>query len=102
MKLIIDSSAWIEYLNGSDLGRKVYSLLSKENKVYAIEIIIGEVISKIKRMGKDYERAYEAILSNSAVINITPELAKKAGFLHADIKASVPGFSLADAFIVTL
>ena len=53
MKYLIDTSAWIEYLNGSESGEKVNKILKNRNEIYVISLIISEVISKVKRKEGD-------------------------------------------------
>lgn len=100
MKVLVDSSAWIEYLEGSELGKKVRELVISNNEIYSLSIIIAEVVSKVKRSKMNAELAYETIISNSQIINISHEIAKQAGLLHAELKNKINGFSLADSFIL--
>ena len=57
MTFLLDSSAWIEYFEGSPQGEKVWKILKKE-KVHSLNLIIAEVISKFKRKGMDFNQAY--------------------------------------------
>ena len=100
MKYVIDTSAWIEYLNGSKGGESVNKTLRDENEIYVISLIISEVISKVKRKGGNVDLAYDCIIKNSRIFDITPKISKKIGILHAQIKNKLPSFSLADASIV--
>ena len=100
MKYLIDSSAWIEYLNGSNLGKEVSTLLSDNNEIYVIPLIIAEVVSKVKRNSSDAELAYDAIIKNAKIFETTPKTAKEAGLLHTLTKKKVGNFSLADALII--
>ncbi len=100
MKYLIDSSAWIEYLEGGEIGEKVHEILQGGDEIYILSINIAEVISKVKRKKKDVELAYKAMISNSKMIEITPRIAKQAGILHALMKKKIPGFALADALIL--
>lgn len=99
MKVLIDSSAWIEYLEGSSAGKKVSDIL-KTDDTYSLNLIIAEVISKVKRSNKDANLAYRIISSNSKILTITPEIAKNAGLLHADIKKKIKRFGLIDSLIL--
>lgn len=99
MKYIIDSSAWIEYLEGSKSGEEVSKILKKE-EVFVIPIIISEVISYVKRNKGNIEIAYESIIKNSKILEITPRIAKEAGLLHASKKEKGDNFPLADALIL--
>ena len=101
MKYLIDTSAWIEYLEGSETGEKVNNILrEKNNEIFIISLNIGEVISKIKRARKDVELAYETLINRAKILTITPRIAKEAGILHAEIKGKNASFSLADALII--
>lgn len=102
MIYLIDSSAWIDYLRGSELGKKVREILLEENEVYVISIIISEVVSKIKRDNGDVEIAYRSIISNSKIAEITPKISKEAGLLHADMKNKIKGFGLVDSLIISV
>jgi len=99
MEYLIDSSAWIEYLEGSEKGERVARVLKKE-KVYSLNLIVSEVISKIKRVNKNFDLAYRIILSNSRIFEITPEIAKEIGLFHAEMKKRKRNFGLIDACIL--
>lgn len=100
MKYLIDSSAWIEYLEGSSKGEKVNELLNDRNEIYVISLIISEVVSKVKRKDSDAEIAYSSIIKNAKLFDVTPKVSKEAGLLHAQMKKKNPNFSLADALIL--
>lgn len=99
MKYIVDSSAWIEYLSGSKAGEKVNKVL-KQEEIYVIPIIISEVVSYVKRKKENTEVAYESIIKNAKIIDVTPRIAKEAGILHADMKEKGIDFPFADALIL--
>lgn len=100
MRYIIDTSAWIEYLSGSKGGEAVNEILKEGNEIYAISLIISEVVSKVKRKGANVDLAYDCIIKNSKIFEITPKISKKIGMLHAEARKKMPSFSLADASIV--
>ncbi|MEK6936452.1 MAG: PIN domain-containing protein [Nanoarchaeota archaeon] len=100
MKYIIDAYAWVEYLTGGRLGEKVRELILSDNEIISLNITIAEVISKVKRKKGDIKIAYEAINSNSKIIDITPEIAKEAGMLHAEKREEIKNFGLVDAILV--
>ena len=100
MKILVDSSAWIEYLEGSEAGEKVSEILKKE-EIYSLNLIIAEVISKIKRNNQDFNLAYRIISSHSKIFNLIPRIAKEAGLLHAEIKKKTRNFGLIDSIILS-
>lgn len=102
MKYLIDSYAWIEYLDGSLAGEKVRKILTEENEIYSLSLIISEVISRTKRKGGNVETAYRAILSNSKIISVSPEIAKDSGLFHAQMKDKIRDFGLVDSFVFVI
>ena len=99
MKFIIDSYAWIEYLDGSTRGKSIKDVLVENNEVYTISLTIAEVVSRAKRKNKDTTVAYETINTNSIIIDITPEMANEAGLFHATIREKIKDFGLVDSLI---
>ena len=102
MRYIIDSSAWIDYLEGEELGEEVRKIILSNNEIYVSNLIIAEVISYIQRKKGNTQLAYSSITSNSEIAELTPEIAKEAGLLHAEMKVKSKNFGLVDAFILVL
>ncbi len=102
MKYIVDSYAWIEYLDGSAMGEKVKKILEGDNEIFSLNLTISEVISRVKRKNGNIDIAYSAINFISKVAEITPETAKKAGEFHGEIRKKIKDFGLVDALILTL
>lgn len=100
MKYLIDSSIWIEYLNGSKEGEALNKLIKENNEIFTLSINISEVISKVKRKRGNIEIAYESIIANSNIIEPTPKIAKEAGILHAEMKQKQSSFPLVDALLI--
>jgi len=97
---IIDTSAWIEYLEGGERGEKINKILKSNEKIYIIPVILSELISKVKRSNGNVDLAYSSLIKNSKILDITPRIAKEAGLLHAEIRSILQSFSLTDAMIV--
>lgn len=100
MKYLIDSSAWIDFLEGDERGEEVWKII-KSKEVYALNLIISEVVSYVKRKNGDFNLAFRTITSNSKVLEVNLEIAKDAGILHADMKKETKNFGLIDAIIYT-
>ena len=102
-KYVIDAYAWIEYLIGSEAGGKVKSILEEENnEVYTCAVTIAEVVSKTARDGRDFETAYDILVSNSQVVNVDEEISKEAGVLHSEMRRTRRDFGLADAYVLAV
>lgn len=101
MNYLIDTSAWIEYLEGSEKGKKVYSIIEEnKNEIFTISLIIAELISKMQRKHSKAESAFN-IISSCKLIDLNQIDSKEAGLLHAQEKEKNNSFSLADALIIT-
>ena len=102
-RFLIDSSAWIEYFKGTNLGKKVKEILEdSNNQILTPKIVIAEVTSKIARSGQDPTEAFLAIESFSIQINEKQEYFFEAGVEHAKLKQKFEEISLADALIKVL
>lgn len=100
MRYFIDSSAWIEYFSGSKAGEKLNEILNQDNEIYVISLIISEVVRNVKSNKKDFELAYESIIKNSKIFEITPKLAKEAGLMNAELRSRFGSFPLIDTLII--
>jgi len=98
---VIDSWAWIEYLDGSRLGSKVRDVIMNErNTIYTHVVSVAEIISKEIRQNKDPEIAWKAITNLSKILQLDETDARAVGFLHAKIKSKNGNFGLADSFVL--
>jgi predicted nucleic acid-binding protein len=99
-KHVIDAYAWIEYLDGSDAGRKVTAILENNDDIYTCAVTLGEVISKVARVGKDTKVAYDVLLGNSKIVVVDEEISLQAGLLHFEMRKNARDFGLADAYVL--
>jgi len=99
-RYVVDSYAWIEYLDGTEIGRKVSDLIKENNEIFTCVLTIAEVASKAARKGKDVKIAYDVLTSNSKIIDADEELSLRVGLLHFEMRKTVKDFGLADAYIL--
>jgi predicted nucleic acid-binding protein len=99
-KHVIDAYAWIEYLDGTNAGRKVTTVLESNDDIYTCAVTLGEVVSKVARMGKDPKIAYDVLTSNSQIVCVNEELSLQAGLLHCEMRKDAKDFGLADAYVL--
>lgn len=101
--ILIDSSAWIEYLEESSLGIKAAKYIdNKKNILITPNIVAAEVISKVARKGKDTEIPILAIKTVSSRARESSADYIQAGLKHAQLRKKHPNISLADAIILVL
>jgi len=102
-RYVIDAYAWIEYLIGSRAGEKVKAVLEGEdNVIYTCAVTVAEVVSKTAREGRDFEAAYEILISDSQVVNVDEEVSREAGVLHSEMRKTRRDFGLADAYVLAV
>lgn len=99
-KFVIDAYAWIEYLDGSEKGKKVTELLeNKDNEFFTSSATIAEVVSKVLKVNKDINVALNFINNLSLIVHVTNEIGILAGQIHFETKKKVKEFGMLDAFV---
>ena len=100
-RFVVDSWAWIEYLDGSEIGSQIKNYIEDEkNIILTSSLTIAEVVSRFLRKRTNPHEAVAAISSLSRVLPADLKIAAFAGELHAEIRASIKDFGLADSFIL--
>lgn len=99
-RYVIDAYAWVEYLAGTERGKKVRDILTSERDVYTSVLTLAEITSKVKRNGNDPETAFVAIAAHSSFVEIDCQLARNAGEVHFEGRKTMHDFGLADAFVL--
>lgn len=98
-KYVVDSFAWIAYLDGSS-ARARDAIENGESRLITPLIVFSEVVSKVKRKGMDHNPALQAMLANSVIIEADVNLATAAAILHAETRQRIKDFSLPDAYVL--
>jgi predicted nucleic acid-binding protein len=101
-RLVVDSWAWVEYLRGSETGRKVDARLVSTEDLWTSVVSLTEVVSKYRRERIAEQSAIDAIGSLSRFGIPSRDDAVEAGRIHAEVKPKSPNFGLADSFVLQL
>jgi len=100
-RFVVDSWAWLEYLNGTGSGQKLRNLIDKEgNEVFTSIISYSEVISVAKRKNMDVDIAENALATFSEIVDIDKNMARETALFHGEIRKKINDFGLGDAFVV--
>ena len=95
MKVLLDSSGWIEFFTGGPLAERYASYLSPRYQLITPTIVLYEVYKKIKReRGEETALLFAGRLSATQVIPLTDSIA----FLAADLSLR-HGLAMADAIV---
>lgn len=97
---VVDSWAWIEYLEGSSKGARVRDIVEGGSDTLTHVVSIAEIVSRVERVGKDSQAAAARVASLSKLIAPSMADAVEAGALHAEMRKRRSNFSLADAFVL--
>ena len=97
---VIDAYAWIEYLDGTEAGRKVSDIIKQNDEIFTCALTVAEVVSKAARKGKDAKIAYDVLISNSKIVNVDETLSLQAGLLHCEMRKALKDFGLADVYVL--
>ena len=97
---VIDAFAWIEYLQGTEKGKKAAEIIEEEgHQIFTSSATVSEIVSKILRENKDVGIALNHVNNFSTVVNVTNELGILAGQIHFDAKKKNKNFGMLDAFV---
>lgn len=95
MKVLVDSSGWIEFFTGGRLGERYASYLGPGSEVVTPTIVLYEVYKKIKReRGEETAVLFTGRLNATHVVPLTESIA----LLAADLSLR-HGLSMADSIV---
>lgn len=100
---VIDTYAWVEYLIGSQTGKKVRDIIHKdENEIITPECCLAELKGWCLREGKNFEDAYTILRANSEIEGIGAEDWLEAAAIRHEIRKEkgIADFGLIDSLIV--
>jgi len=95
LRLLVDSSGWIEYFSSGPLAERYGSYLTRPAKLITPTVVVYEVYKKIKReRGEQLALRATARLTATEVIPLTESIA----LLAADVSLQY-GLAMADAIV---
>ncbi len=105
MRILFDTYAWIEYLEGSKEGEMVRSLLQEEgNEIYTSTLSIAELSDAFHRGGMETDLEWSEIQNfielNSILESLNAGQMARAGKVKVEKRRERKGFGLMDAIIL--
>jgi len=95
LRLLVDSSGWIEYFSSGPLAERYGSYLTRPAQLITPTVVVYEVYKKIKReRGEELALRATARLTATEVIPLTESIA----LLAADVSLQY-GLAMADAIV---
>lgn len=95
MKILLDSSGWIEFFTGGPLADRYATYLTSRHDIITPTIVLYEVYKKIKReRGEETAILFSGRLHATQVVQLTESIA----YLAADMSLRY-GLAMADAIV---
>ena len=95
MKVLLDSSGWIEFFTGGPLAEQYAPYLTSRHQLITPTVVLYEVYKKIKReRGEETALLFAGRLSATQVVQLTESIA----LLAADVSLR-HGLAMADAIV---
>ena len=95
---LLDSSAFIELIKGSEKGKLVGEIAKKE-RVYMSTISLAEVSAWVYRNKGDVSSIIERIKKNVTLIDLDESLLIESGKLHVELRKTRKNIGLIDVII---
>ncbi len=96
-KFLLDSSAWLEYLAGTESGNKIKDIVEKEDIATCI-LSLAEISDKFNKENEKIEN-FLSFIKKSRILNISISTCTEAGKLKAERRKVKKDFGLIDAII---
>ena len=95
-KYVLDSSAWLEYLEGSEKGARIHEII--EERTAAITILaLAELADKFERENRAFEKTLQFIQSKSPILSLNISIIQGAAKIKKKQRLSQSKFGLIDA-----
>ncbi len=97
--MLLDTSAWVEFLLGTEKGAKVRKII-REKELFASIATVPELVQWCLRYNlATIEEAVEAIKQNSQILALTEEIGIRAGELNYERKKAGKKWGMMDSII---
>lgn len=98
--MLLDTSAWIEFFQGTEKGREVKESLKEEN--YTNIVTFAEMINWCLRNGLESKISsyIEGIKKGSEILDLDETIMTLAGRLNYERKKAVKNWGMLDSFIL--
>lgn len=100
-RYVVDTSAWIEYYNGTTIGRKVQEIVEDPEMEIATNIItVAELAAFFQNKGLLFDEFKKNLISLSSFGEVSFAFCEEAGKLYAEIRKERKKISFADVFVL--
>jgi len=101
MIYIIDTYAWIEYIEGSDEALKLKHLfLNQNNKFITMECCIAELYGFCLKKNIDFSKILDTVKNSSIILPVMMDTWISAAKIRYELRKNIPHFGLVDSILV--
>lgn len=104
MSKLLDTWAWMEFYEGSQLGEEVYRFLEDDKQVSTSIISLAELSDNYHRGNMVSDHSWKEIRgfirTNTRMTGLEPGIISAAGKIKAEERKQKPDFGLMDAIIL--
>jgi predicted nucleic acid-binding protein len=98
-RYVIDSYTWIEYFRGSRAGERARGIVEGGEAATAT-ITLAELRDKYAREGWPFDDDSHFVTSSTTIVNLTKDIAIRAGEINAAMKTKVRDWGMADSIVL--
>ncbi|MBI4148410.1 PIN domain-containing protein [Candidatus Woesearchaeota archaeon] len=99
-KIVVDSSAWIEYFAGREKGKKIRDIITEGTSIFVTGLIVAEVSTKFLKNSMPAEDAISAMKSLATLLPFDFQLGHDAAQIYVHERKTKSKFGLADAHVL--
>lgn len=97
--MLLDTSAWIEFFEGTGKGERVKDVLN-QNKCYTSIVSLAEITNWSLKYNKDTKFLVDTIEKLSSIINMDKSIVVLAGQLNFERKKKNKKWGMLDSFVL--
>ncbi|MFH1521043.1 MAG: PIN domain-containing protein [Candidatus Micrarchaeota archaeon] len=97
---LLDSYAWIEYFDGSTLGKKVTKILTS-SECFTSSLSIAEVTIKLLKKNKDTQAGFSIMKQLSKELPVDHNTSFEAAELYVEKRKKLKDIGIVDVIIMT-
>lgn len=80
--MLIDTSVWVEFFKGTELGNKFKDVLRSEQILFLNPLTIAELSIWSEKQGQDTKKILEFVYNRSRILELPREILESAGMWH--------------------
>jgi predicted nucleic acid-binding protein len=97
--MLLDTSAWIEFLTGTDRGKRVEEVLNSE-KCYTAMTTIAEIANFSAKAGEELSSTLYKVERLTEIIDLDARTAIIAGQINNERKKIIRKWGMVDSFVL--